>query len=140
MYGNDLHTSEVAAEADLVTIRAIADVVADAVPVSLVREPAGAMIMVRNVDPVGLTPFCLGEAHVTECEVEVDGVLGYGCVLGDSAERALCAAIIDAIVASEHPVRAEVERRLADAAAAIVRSRRAESNRTAATRVDFDLK
>lgn len=137
---NELHYSEIVAEADLAAVRAAAEFVAEQATVRVLREPSGAMVMVRHVDPLQHTPFYLGEAHVTECEVDVDGVPGYGCVLGESEERALCAAIVDAVMASDAPLKTQVAEVLADAGRALEERRRAESARVAATRVDFDLK
>lgn len=136
---SELHYSEVAAEGDLATVRSAAELVAEHATVRVLRDPVGAMVMVRHVDPLQHTPFYLGEAHVTECEVDVDGVPGYGCVLGDSDERALIAAIIDAVMASSAPIRESVAAMLGDAARALEERRREESARVAATRVDFDL-
>lgn len=136
-----LADSEIVAEADLEAIRAIADEIVDSNPIALLTEPTGSMIMVRHVDPLHHTAFYLGEAHVTECEVDLNGTLGYGCVLGDNPERALCAAILDAAaLAKGSDLSDRVARRLAAVGETLRQEREDASRRVAATRVDFDLK
>lgn len=54
------------------------------------------MVMARAKDTVDGETFNLGEVLVTRCEVALDGEPGWGIVLGDEPERALCAAVLDA--------------------------------------------
>jgi phosphonate C-P lyase system protein PhnG len=77
---------------------------------------------------------------VIECEVEVEGHLGYGCVLGSGEDRAFYAALVDAVMASHGPLRAEVEPKLKQLSEAIMRDRRDESKLAASTRVDFEVR
>jgi alpha-D-ribose 1-methylphosphonate 5-triphosphate synthase subunit PhnG len=62
----------------------------------LSRGPETALMMARIEDPVDGEVFNLGEILVTRCEMILDGENGWGMVLGDDPERALCAAVLDA--------------------------------------------
>jgi alpha-D-ribose 1-methylphosphonate 5-triphosphate synthase subunit PhnG len=139
----DVHYSRVAAQGDLEDLKTIAESVVESASVRVVSPPSGGMVMVRHVDPLQHTPFYLGEAQVTECEVEVDGALGYGCVLAGSDERALYAAIIDAVLGASVPnpvLRDSVARAISAVGDDLRRRRDEESARTAATRVDFEVR
>jgi alpha-D-ribose 1-methylphosphonate 5-triphosphate synthase subunit PhnG len=132
-----MHFSEIVAEAELAAIRTIADRIAAGCEVRVIREPSPATVMVRNVDPLEKTPFHLGEIYVTDCEVEVDGELGYSCVLGSERDRALYGAMIDAVMHTESSVSEETMQRLDKAGCGVLEARAAESSRVAATAVDF---
>src|SRR5271157_382252 len=90
--------SEIIAEGGDDALREIAELIVKRLPVKVLKPPAPGMVMVRQVDPLENVLFLLGETYVTECEVEVDGRLGYGCVLGAGEERALCGAMVDAVI------------------------------------------
>jgi len=146
--------SEIVAEASVEATREMADRVAQLLPVKVLRPPAPGMVMVRHADPLENTLFFLGEAYVLECEVEVDGLLGYGCTLGANAAagangngapgaddvRALCAALVDAVVGGGHPLASELERLLQAEAARITARREEEARATASTRVSFEVR
>ena len=135
-----LEHSEIVAEMASDAVRAIAETVANRLPVNVVKAPAPGMVMVKHVDPLEQTPFFMGEAYVTECEVEVAGSLGYGCCLGYDEERALCAAVVDAVMESDNPFRGELLR-LLDVEESRVRAAWArEEKAVAATRVNFEVK
>ncbi|MFW5683431.1 MAG: phosphonate C-P lyase system protein PhnG [Spirochaetota bacterium] len=148
--------SEIAAEGPIGPVKEAAEEIVAECDVRVVREPSGATVMVRSVDPLDLTPFNLGEAYVTDCEVEVDGCLGYGCVLGTSRERALYAALLDAVLAANaydggsdsvngggddfgaRPGLAARTRERLEAAGRVLADERArESSRVASSRVEF---
>lgn len=131
--------SEIVAEGSDEALREIAELIVNRLPVK-VQPPAPGMVMVRQVDPVENVSFLLGETYVTECEVEVDGQLGYGCVLGFGEERALCGALVDAVIGSTHSLAAEVQP-LLEAEEQKIRARwETESAAVASTRVNFDVR
>jgi alpha-D-ribose 1-methylphosphonate 5-triphosphate synthase subunit PhnG len=132
--------SGIMAEGDLATVRAMAEEVTQYLPVRVLKAPAPAMVMVRHAEPLENTPFHLGEAYVTECEVEVDGRLGYGCVLGPNEERALCAAIVDAVVGSGHPIASQLRILLEQERARLEAERLQEARAVGGTRVDFEVR
>src|SRR5262245_23566140 len=65
--------------------------------VTIVKEPSVCLTMVRAEDSLDKQEFYLGEALTTECEVSVDGRVGYGLCLGDEPVRGYCLAVIDAL-------------------------------------------
>ena len=135
-----MHHSEIVAEAGPDAIREIADIIVNRLPVNVLRAPSPGMVMVRQVDPLENTTFLLGEAYVTECEVEVDGILGYGCALGAGEERALCGALIDAVIGGGHAFAGEISDLLSAEQRRIEARGKADSRAVASTRVSFDVR
>lgn len=132
--------SEIAAEGELDAVREIAQVIVNRLPVRVLKSPSPGMVMVRQVDPLENIQFLLGEAYVTECEVEVGGLPGYGCVLGSGEDRALCSALLDAVIGGGHAMAAELAP-LLEAEERRIRSRwEAESRAAATTRVSFEVR
>jgi alpha-D-ribose 1-methylphosphonate 5-triphosphate synthase subunit PhnG len=132
--------SQVVAEGSIEAVRKIGERAAAELPVSVIKPPEAGMLMVRHDDPLQHTPFFLGEAYVTECEVEVDGRHGYGCCLGQDDERALCAAIVDAVVGSDHPFTSVLAPLLQAEERAIAARWLAEEQAAATTKVDFEVR
>lgn len=92
--------------------------------------------MARVQETVDGEVFNLGEVLVTSCEVVLDGEPGWGLVMGDDPERALCAAVLDAANARGMPeeTEAEISRQLASAR----EDRRARWAKVRTTRVEFE--
>ena len=132
--------SQIAAEAELEALENVAAFIADRHSVRVLRAPTPGMVMVRHVDPLEGTPFYLGEAYVTECEVEVDGRLGYGCCLGSGDQRALYAARVDAVMGAGHSEAASLRALLQEEQDRISMRRRQEAAAAAGTRVDFQVR
>jgi alpha-D-ribose 1-methylphosphonate 5-triphosphate synthase subunit PhnG len=132
--------SEIIADGGEEAVREIAELILDRLPVKVLKPPSPGMVMVRQVDPLENIFFLLGEAFVTECEIEADGLLGYGCVLGSGEERALCGALVDAVVGGSHSLGAEVMPLLEAEERQILLRREAESRAVASTRVSFEVR
>lgn len=130
---------EVLAEADVAVLRRLADAVAAASDVEVLQPPTGGLVHMQVRDPVQGGPFYLGEVLVTECRVAVGGVNGFGCVLGDDPERALCAAVIDAALEAGHPLAAEIGAALEEEAARQARRKAVEHSLVQRTRVNFEI-
>jgi phosphonate C-P lyase system protein PhnG len=64
--------------------------------VRLVVPPRAALVMMQASDSVECAPFCLGEVAVTECQLEFDGVLFRGRVIGNDPVRAAGIAVLKA--------------------------------------------
>lgn len=135
-----MNYSEIVAEASLHGVRRIAEAILERLAVRVIKPPSPGMVMVQHVDPLENTLFLLGETYVTECEVEVDGLLGYGCAMGAGEERALCAALVDAVVGGGHGVAPEITRLLRDEEREIRGRWETEGLLTASTRVSFDVR
>ncbi|HVP20058.1 MAG TPA: phosphonate C-P lyase system protein PhnG [Spirochaetia bacterium] len=132
--------SEIAAEAGPEAVRAIAETIANRAAVRILKAPTPGMVMVKQVDPLENVPFLLGEAFVTECEVDVDGCLGYGCVLGTGDDRALCSALLDAVIGGGHSAAAQIVPLLEAEESRIKARWEKESRAAATTRVSFDVR
>lgn len=138
MPDNEMSYTEVVAEGDINAIKEIAGMIVDRLPCRVVSEPSAGMVMVKHADPLEYTPFYMGEAFVMQCEVVVDERPGYGCVLGAEPERALCGAIIDAVLGTGHRLSDLISGYVAKEAAAIRDRREAEDRLIAGTRVNFE--
>jgi len=132
--------SEIVAEASLPGVRRIADAILGQLDVKVIKPPTPGMVMVRHADPLENTLFLLGEAYVTECEVDVEGLLGYGCTLGAGEERALCAALVDAVIGGGHAMGPDIVRYLEEEERDIQERWSTEAATAASTRVSFDVR
>ena len=96
------------------------------------------LVMLRGRAGGDGAPFNLGEATVTRAVVELPGgERGYSHVLGRDAERARCAAILDALWLRRES-RSEVEEKVLIPIAERLQADKAKADaETAATRVDF---
>jgi alpha-D-ribose 1-methylphosphonate 5-triphosphate synthase subunit PhnG len=107
--------------------------------VQLVRHPVIATTMVRAEDSVEGQPFYLGEALITECELSVDGQLGYGICLGDEPVRSYCIAFVDALLLLKDHRLAPLQDFLGRQDEIIRRRQAEEQDHINRTRVDFKL-
>lgn len=135
-----MNYSQIAAIGNLEKLKAIAEFIVESHPLKITSEPSPGMVMVKVVDPLENTPFYLGEAFVTQCEVEIDGNLGYGCVMGQEEERATYGAILDAIVGNDHELAGKVRPMLALVEEEILQRFEKETRKATRTRVNFDVK
>lgn len=135
-----MHYSQVIAEGRLEKLKEIAEAIVSKVPCRIISHPTPGMVMVKHIDPLEKTPFYMGEAYVTQCEVEVDSIMGYGCVLGDEPERAVYGAIVDAAASSESKFAGFIGLMLEEEAAYINEKWSKESKQIARTKVNFDVK
>lgn len=102
----------------------------------LVRGPETGLVMIRGRAGGGGNPFNLGEATVTRATIRLaSGEVGHSYALGRDGEKAVRAALLDALWQREPGrIEAEVLTPLRNAAAEADAAVRAE---TAATRVNF---
>ncbi|MCX7709161.1 MAG: phosphonate C-P lyase system protein PhnG [Clostridia bacterium] len=135
-----MHYSQVIAEGRIEKLRDIADTIVNHVPCRIISNPSPGMVMVKHTDPLEKTPFYLGEAFVTQCEAEVDGCMGYGCVLGDEPERAVFGAIIDAVLGNKNRMAPSVNPMIEEEARFIKDQWTRESRQISKTKVNFDVK
>jgi alpha-D-ribose 1-methylphosphonate 5-triphosphate synthase subunit PhnG len=107
--------------------------------VQVVRQPAICMTMVRAEDSVEGQPFYLGEALMTECEVQVGSHAGLGLCLGDEPLRCYCIAFFDAVLSLSDRNLPLLQAFLAEQEAVIAERLRVEYNHIQRTKVDFKL-
>ncbi|PIE09429.1 MAG: phosphonate C-P lyase system protein PhnG [Rhodobacterales bacterium] len=103
----------------------------------VLRAPEVGTSLVRGRAGATGAPFNLGEVTVTRCSVRAEtGAVGHGYVQGRSKDKALQAALIDALMqgAEAASLEAAVLKPLRDAEAA---ARQARTQKAAATKVDF---
>lgn len=131
---------KIVAEGRLEKLEVVAQRIVNEFECKVVSSPSPGMIMLKHVDPIDKTQFYLGEAFVTECEVEVSGKLGYGCVLGDEPERALYGAIIDSTLGNGCDIPVEAKELLESEMQHIRNEQVKEKNRVLSTKVNFDVK
>ena len=107
--------------------------------VAVIRHPAIGSLMIRAEDSVEGQPFYLGEALVTECEINVDGQAGFGLCLGDEPVRSYCIAFVDALLLLADDRLPRVEAFLSIQEALVNERSQAEQAHIQRTRVDFKL-
>jgi alpha-D-ribose 1-methylphosphonate 5-triphosphate synthase subunit PhnG len=107
--------------------------------VRVIRHPAIASMMIQAEDSVEGQPFYLGEALVTECELNVDGQAGFGLCLGDEPVRSYCIAFVDALLLLADDRTARVQAFLAEQEALIDVRLQTEQTHIQRTKVDFKL-
>lgn len=105
----------------------------------VIRQPAIATTMIRAEDSVEGQAFYLGEALITECEVNVDGQPGFGICLGDEPVRSYCIAFIDALLQLSDARGARVDAFLKEQEELIAAKVQAEHKQIQRTKVDFKL-
>ena len=108
--------------------------------IEIVIAPKLGMTMVQAEDSIDFQPFYLGEVLITECQISVNGQLGYGYCMGDAPQRAYCIAIIDALLHSEVPtLLKEVEHFIAAEKELLLQQKLEEYNQVLKTKVDFKI-
>ncbi len=126
-------------ECDLEPLEAFVRQLEPACAIQVVRHPAVGTTMVRAEDSVEGQPFYLGEALITECELNVDGQAGFGLCVGDEPVRSYCMAFLDALLLLSDARLPRVEGFLSEQAALIEARIRAEYDHVQRTKVDFKL-
>ena len=127
---------ETVAHAPLERIKEFANRCLEGAEAEVKSPPKPALVMARVRETVDGEVFNLGEVLVTSCEVFLDGESGWGMVMGDDPERALCAAVLDA--ANARGVPEEMEGELSLQLAFAREDRRARWAKVRPTRVEFE--
>ena len=130
---------EIIAEGNQAVWLDLAQDIANRNEVRVMQQPESCTVMLQAIDSVGLTPFYLGEVLVTEASVAIGNSIGYGFVMEDDPQQALCMAIIDAALAAGLPDDDLIRKRIAAEAALIAVRQRQEDALIAATRVNFEI-
>jgi alpha-D-ribose 1-methylphosphonate 5-triphosphate synthase subunit PhnG len=126
-------------ECDLEPLEAFVKEIETQTAVQVVRHPAVGTTMIRAEDSVEGQPFYLGEALITECELNVDGQAGFGLCLGDEPVRCYCMAFVDALLSLSDRRLPRVKAFLAEQEALIARRMATEQGHIQRTKVDFKL-
>lgn len=106
---------------------------------TLLKAPGICLTMIRAEDSVESQEFYLGEALTTDCEVEVNGHIGYGICLGDEPDRAYCMAVVEAALAQNDAQHGLIQQFLAKQTLLIRQQEETEFSHIMRTKVDFKL-
>src|SRR5262245_6043116 len=126
-------------ECDLEPLKAFGEGLEPHYHVTIIKEPSVCLTMLRAEDSLDKQEFYLGEALTTECQVSVDGRVGYGVCLGDEPVRGYCLAVIDALSGAGAPSNAKVQAFIARHRQLISARETEEFNLILRTQVDFKL-
>lgn len=103
---------------------------------SVMKKPETGTVMLEGRAGGSGRRFNLGEASVTRCVVKLENRLGYAYALGHDRQKALLAAVADALL--QGPYGKDIHHALiAPLAAAQAAQRDITSRKAAATKVDF---
>lgn len=130
--------TRVLVEGDPQLLREMSDEVLRAGPASAISGPRVALALVEARDTASQARFFAGEALLTECVVEVDGVRGFGAVLGEDPERAYRLAVVDAGWTAGRLEMEDWGPRLDDGERQVANRFAKEAQRTERTRVAFE--
>ena len=126
-------------ECDLVPLQELVTNLEQQHTVTIIKEPSVCLTMIRAEDSLDRQEFYLGEALTTECEVAVDGSVGYGVCLGDEPVRGYCLAVVDALAHRSGGITPDIASFI-DAQRQLIAAREVEeSNHILRTQVDFKL-
>jgi len=108
--------------------------------IETIIAPKLAMTMVQAEDSIDFQPFYLGEVLMTECQLNIDGQIGYGYCMGDAPQRAYCIAILDAIMnLNDHPLQKQVLTFIENEKVILIKNQMEEYNQILKTKVDFKI-
>lgn len=125
------------AAADGSILRQLSQPLAARYGVSVVKEPAKTLAMIKLREPVKNSLFYLGEALVCDTVLELGGTKGMAVVLGDDFDKVSAMAVIDAAFNKKVPELVELTPRLERLAASRNKERELENGLYAKTIVDF---
>lgn len=106
---------------------------------TLVKAPGICLTMIQAEDSVEKQGFYLGEALTTDCEVEINGQVGYGICLGDEPNRAYGMAVVEAVLLQNDAQTTLIHDFLTAQASIIRHQEETEFAHIMRTKVDFKL-
>ena len=135
-----MESDEVLCECPIEKLVLFISIIESKLSIELVIPPKLGMTMVKAQDSIDFQSFYLGEVLITECQLTVDGQLGYGFCMGDQGKRAYSIAIIDAIIHSPlHPLQNEIFDFIKEQGEMLELEKLKEYNQILKTKVDFKI-
>ncbi|GIN63581.1 hypothetical protein J27TS8_35740 [Robertmurraya siralis] len=119
-------------------VEQLAQTIADNYRVKVIQEPEHGLVMMKVRETSKKSLFYLGEAFVTECKVQVEGVVGMGIVIGDQQDLAYKLAIIDAAIEAQLAETDEWSKLLESEEEKILKARKLEDQSILKTKVQFE--
>lgn len=126
-------------ECDLVSLQKFVSELEPGLSIKIAKVPGICLTMIKAEDSMEHQPFYLGEALTTECEVIVNGMIGYGICLGDEPVRCYCIAVVDALLQTENPSVVKIEKFVGEQHSIIQYNNKIEHNQILTSKVDFKL-
>jgi alpha-D-ribose 1-methylphosphonate 5-triphosphate synthase subunit PhnG len=97
------------------------------------------MVMLRMRESVASSQFNAGEILVTEVKLELDGIPGFGMVIGGSNRKAMAIALTDAAIRKGGELAGRLEQEIAALSQQLQTKRQKEFALIAKSKVDFEL-
>jgi alpha-D-ribose 1-methylphosphonate 5-triphosphate synthase subunit PhnG len=126
-------------ECELEPLKAFVESMEEGFEITIAKMPSICMTMIEAEDSVEQQPFYLGEALTTECQLIVNGQIGYGVCLGDEPVRSYCIAFFDAACQLNEIDQSPLQEFLREQAGLIEEARKLEYNQILRTKVDFKI-
>jgi alpha-D-ribose 1-methylphosphonate 5-triphosphate synthase subunit PhnG len=106
--------------------------------IDIIKMPETGLLMMAVRDSFE-TEFYLGEILVTEAEVRYNNKKGYSMIMGDEPERAIAAALADAIMRSDNNIlKTKVNKLFLSWEKRLNGNDKRQENLTAKTKVNFE--
>ena len=87
--------------------------VMDKYPVRVLRKPAKTLVMIKMRETVAKAQFYLGEMLACEAMVELEGKKGFALMMGDDTQKAMAAAVLQALEQRQQELEREQQREIA---------------------------
>jgi phosphonate C-P lyase system protein PhnG len=108
--------------------------------IEIVKEPSPVLVMMRVEESVENIIFNAGEMFAIECEVKVNGISGFSCIINENEyERAYYAALLSAIFKTNIPLNNRQLRALKKELDNIDKRRSLEFGAIKSTKVKFEV-
>lgn len=106
--------------------------------INIIEQPNNGLVMMKMRENSQRSLFYIGEVLVTECKVEINGVIGMGILSGLDEQHAYQLAVIDAAYNARLPETAGWESLLRQEQQVLEQQRQQEYARVLKTRVNFE--
>ncbi len=107
--------------------------------VSMISGPKLAMVQLRMQESVANSAFNAGEILVTEVRLELNGIFGFGMIIGDDPLHATALAVIDAALRNPAEPHADIHAAIATLTQQLRDQHTEQFAASASTKVDFDI-
>jgi alpha-D-ribose 1-methylphosphonate 5-triphosphate synthase subunit PhnG len=134
--------SHVLSLSDSQQVQAIAEQILGQYPteaVTMISGPKLAMVQLRMQESVANSAFNAGEILVTEVRLELNGIFGFGMIIGDDPLHATALAVIDAALRNPDISHTDIHAAIATLTQQLHDRHIEQFAASASTKVDFDI-